>query len=108
MMSDRLSWAMDELDLKHSERKQWLLHLHFAKLPLSGLSDVGANFIPYLVSSDVSYDNTSIMRVVYLSFHLINQLSNNLVMVGHHVSCVVPGGSVPLTFLAYVLTAICM
>ncbi|CAL5224693.1 g7419 [Coccomyxa viridis] len=49
MMSDRLQWAMDELDLKHSERKQWLSHLHFAKLPLSGLSDVGANFIPYLM-----------------------------------------------------------
>ncbi len=55
-MSDRLQWAMDELDLKHSERKQWLSHLHFAKLPLSGLSDVGANFIPYLVRAGVSCD----------------------------------------------------
>ena len=57
MMRDRLSWAMDDLDLKHSETQQWLSHLHFAKLPLSGLSDVGANFIPYLVSAELSLEN---------------------------------------------------
>ena len=53
MMRDRLSWAMDELELKHSQKQQWMSHLHFATLPLSGLSDVGANFIPYLVSADL-------------------------------------------------------
>jgi hypothetical protein len=25
-------------------------HLHFSTLPLTGLSDVGANFIPYLMA----------------------------------------------------------
>ena len=48
-MRDRLLWAMDKLEVKHAERQEWLAHLHFARLPLSGLSDVGANFIPYLV-----------------------------------------------------------
>ena len=69
MMRDRLSWAMDELDLKHSERKQWLSHLHFAKLPLSGLSDVGANFVPYLVSTQVSCEQFSVMRGALPVFH---------------------------------------
>ena len=48
-MRYRLLWAMDKLDVKHAARQEWLAHLHFATLPLSGLSDVGANFIPYLV-----------------------------------------------------------
>ena len=48
-MQNRLLWAMDKLEVKHAERQEWLAHLHFASLPLSGLSDVGANFIPYLV-----------------------------------------------------------
>lgn len=51
LMRDRMLWAMDEVDLKQSKKQEWLSHLHFAKLPLSGLSDVGANFIPYLVRS---------------------------------------------------------
>ena len=62
MMRARLSWAMDELNLKHSESQQWLSHLHFAKLPLSGLSDVGANFVPYLVSAAVSREQSNVMR----------------------------------------------
>jgi len=49
-MRDRLMWAMDDADLTHSHKQEWLSHLHFAKLPLTGMSDVGANFIPYLVS----------------------------------------------------------
>ena len=48
-MQKRLMWAMDELELGLSEKQDWESHLHFATLPLSGLSDVGANFIPYLV-----------------------------------------------------------
>lgn len=48
-MQKRLMWAMDELELRLSEKRNWESHLHFATLPLSGLSDVGANFIPYLV-----------------------------------------------------------
>ena len=48
-MQKRLMWAMDELELGRSEKQDWESHLHFATLPLSGLSDVGANFIPYLV-----------------------------------------------------------
>ena len=50
-MRDRLMWAMDDAELTHSQKQEWLSHLHFAKLPLTGMSDVGANFIPYLVSS---------------------------------------------------------
>lgn len=61
MMRDRLSWAMDELEVKHSEKQQWLSHLHFATLPLSGLSDVGANFIPYLVSAGSFCEDSSSM-----------------------------------------------
>ena len=61
MMRDRLSWAMDELQLKRPEKQQWLSHLHFATLPLSGLSDVGANFIPYLVSVHPSVLDSSTM-----------------------------------------------
>ena len=48
-MQKRLMWAMDDLELGLSEKQDWESHLHFATLPLSGLSDVGANFIPYLV-----------------------------------------------------------
>ena len=71
MMRDRLSWAMDELELKHSEREQWLSRLHFAKLPLSGLSDVGANFIPYLVSAAMSCEEFSMMYKAFcLQLHL--------------------------------------
>lgn len=73
MMRDRLSWAMDELDMKHSERRQWLSHLHFAKLPLSGLSDVGANFIPYLVSAGLYLDDAFVwQKALYLSSSLVN------------------------------------
>ncbi len=48
-MQKRLMWAMGELGLDLSQKQDWEFHLHFATLPLSGLSDVGANFIPYLV-----------------------------------------------------------
>ena len=42
-------WAMDKLEMSNAEREPRLAHWHFSSLPLSGLSDVGANFIPYLM-----------------------------------------------------------
>ncbi len=48
-MKERLLWAMDKLGMRDTERKPRLAHWHFSSLPLSGLSDVGANFIPYLL-----------------------------------------------------------
>ena len=48
-MKERLIWAMDKLDLAQADRDLWLAHLHFSTLPMTGLSDIGANFIPYLM-----------------------------------------------------------
>ena len=42
-------WGMEKLGLSAAERDARLAHLHFSTLPLTGLSDVGANFIPYLM-----------------------------------------------------------
>ena len=48
-MKERLLWAMDKLEMGNAEREPRLAHWHFSSLPLSGLSDAGANFIPYLM-----------------------------------------------------------
>ena len=48
-MKQRLLWAMDKLDLAQANREAWLAHLHFSMLPMTGLSDIGANFIPSLM-----------------------------------------------------------
>lgn len=48
-MKERLLWATDKLNMNNAEKEARLSHWHFSTLPLSGLSDVGANFIPYLM-----------------------------------------------------------
>lgn len=48
-MKERLLWALDRVNMDDAERQLRLTHWHFSSLPLSGLSDVGANFIPYLM-----------------------------------------------------------
>ena len=48
-MKQRLLWAMDKLDLSQASREAWLAHLHFSTLPMTGLSDIGANFVPSLM-----------------------------------------------------------
>ncbi|BDA49567.1 hypothetical protein COCOBI_14-1860 [Coccomyxa sp. Obi] len=48
-MKERLLWATDKLNINNAEKEARLSHWHFSTLPLSGLSDVGANFIPYLM-----------------------------------------------------------
>ena len=48
-MKQRLLWAMDKLDLSQASREAWLAHLHFSTLPMTGLFDIRANFIPSLM-----------------------------------------------------------
>ena len=48
-MKERLLWATDKLNLSNADKEARLSHWHFSTLPLTGLSDVGANFIPYLM-----------------------------------------------------------
>ena len=48
-MKERLLWATDKLNLSNADKDARLSHWHFSTLPLTGLSDVGANFIPYLM-----------------------------------------------------------
>jgi len=80
-MRDRLMWAMDNADLTHSQKQEWLSHLHFAKLPLTGMSDVGANFIPYLVSSVCgSESDKHIATLLLVSMQLRGQGYENTVL----------------------------
>ena len=44
-----MRWAASQLGLGAAEAAARLGRLAFATLPMSGLSDVGANFIPYLL-----------------------------------------------------------
>lgn len=48
-MKERLLWAIDKLNMSTAEKDARMSHWHFSTLPLTGLSDVGANFIPYLM-----------------------------------------------------------
>ena len=48
-MRSRLQWAADRLGLGAAQAAARLDRLAFATLPVSGLSDVGANFLPYLL-----------------------------------------------------------
>jgi len=48
-MRDRLAWAADRLRLGAAQAAARMARLAFATLPMSGLSDVGANFLPYLL-----------------------------------------------------------
>jgi hypothetical protein len=48
-MRDRLAWAADRLRLGAAQAAARMARLAFATLPVSGLSDVGANFLPYLL-----------------------------------------------------------
>ena len=48
-MRSRLQWAADQLGLGAAQAAARLDRLAFVTLPVSGLSDVGANFLPYLL-----------------------------------------------------------
>ncbi|KAK9821321.1 hypothetical protein WJX81_001912 [Elliptochloris bilobata] len=48
-MRGRLRWAASQLGLGAAQAAARLDRLAFATLPVSGLSDVGANFLPYLL-----------------------------------------------------------
>ena len=48
-MRGRMRWAASQLGLAAAEAAARLDRLAFATLPVSGLSDVGANFLPYLL-----------------------------------------------------------
>lgn len=48
-MRGRMRWAASQLGLGAAGAAARLDRLAFATLPMSGLSDVGANFLPYLL-----------------------------------------------------------
>ena len=48
-MRGRMRWAASQLGLSAAQAAARLDSLAFATLPVSGLSDVGANFLPYLL-----------------------------------------------------------
>ena len=48
-MRGRMRWAASQLGLGAAEAAARLERLAFATLPMSGLSDVGGNFLPYLL-----------------------------------------------------------
>ena len=48
-MRGRMRWAASQLGLGAAEAAARLAQLAFATLPMSGLSDVGGNFLPYLL-----------------------------------------------------------